>query len=81
MWELRIVGVPGMPEIVPGDDLPALLIAAIRGSAIVIDDGDVAVVTQKVVSKAEDRQVRLGEVEPSASTVRWVENNNILHSI
>jgi coenzyme F420-0:L-glutamate ligase / coenzyme F420-1:gamma-L-glutamate ligase len=71
MAELRIVGVPGMPEIVAGDDLPALLVAAIRGSAIVIDDGDVVVVTQKVVSKAEGRLVRLGDVEPSASTVRW----------
>jgi coenzyme F420-0:L-glutamate ligase/coenzyme F420-1:gamma-L-glutamate ligase len=49
----------GLPEIKPGDDLPALL------AALVPKGPGVLVVAQKVVSKAEDRIVRLAEVEPS----------------
>jgi coenzyme F420-0:L-glutamate ligase / coenzyme F420-1:gamma-L-glutamate ligase len=49
-----------MPEIAPGDDL-ACLIADAAG----LEDGDVIVVAQKVVSKAEGRVVRLADVEPS----------------
>ncbi|HEV8253659.1 MAG TPA: coenzyme F420-0:L-glutamate ligase [Vicinamibacteria bacterium] len=71
--ELRIVGVPGVPEVVPGDDLAALLVYAIRRADIPVEAGDVVVVTQKVVSKAEGRLVRLADIEPSASTVRWAE--------
>jgi coenzyme F420-0:L-glutamate ligase/coenzyme F420-1:gamma-L-glutamate ligase len=71
--ELRIVGVPGIPEIVPGDDLPALLVHAIRRADIAVGAGDVVVVTQKVVSKAEGRLVRLADIEPSPSTARWAE--------
>jgi coenzyme F420-0:L-glutamate ligase/coenzyme F420-1:gamma-L-glutamate ligase len=50
--ELRVVPVPGLPEIRPGDDLAALIAGAAR-----LEDGDVLVVTQKVVSKAEGRIV------------------------
>jgi coenzyme F420-0:L-glutamate ligase/coenzyme F420-1:gamma-L-glutamate ligase len=49
-----------LPEIHPGDDLPALIAAAAEG----IRGGEVLVVAQKVVSKAEGRLVRLEEVEP-----------------
>ena len=71
--ELRIVGVPGVPEVVPGDDLPALLVHALRRASIAVEAGDIVVVTQKVVSKAEGRLVRLADIEPSPSTVRWAE--------
>ena len=53
--------VEGLPEIREGDDLGALI--AERAELL---DGDVLVVAQKVVSKAEGRVVRLDEVEPSA---------------
>jgi coenzyme F420-0:L-glutamate ligase/coenzyme F420-1:gamma-L-glutamate ligase len=52
--------VEGLPEIAEGDDLGALLAAAAS-----YEDGDVVVVAQKAVSKAEGRVVRLDEVEPS----------------
>lgn len=50
MNELRVLPVTGLPEIRPGDDLAALI-----ADAVALEDGDVLVVTQKVVSKAEGR--------------------------
>jgi coenzyme F420-0:L-glutamate ligase / coenzyme F420-1:gamma-L-glutamate ligase len=58
MVELRILPVLGMPEILEGADLGALIAERIE-----LQDGDVLVVCQKVVSKAEGRVVRLSEVE------------------
>ena len=53
---LRVVPVPGLPEVRPGDDLAGMVAAACE-AAIGLRDGDVVVVTQKVVSKAEGRLV------------------------
>jgi coenzyme F420-0:L-glutamate ligase / coenzyme F420-1:gamma-L-glutamate ligase len=58
--ELRIFPVDGLPEIVGGDDLGAL----IAGRAE-LENGDVVVVSQKAVSKAEGRVVRLDDVQAS----------------
>ena len=52
---LAVVPVTGMPEVRPGDVLADLIAAA----AVALEDGDVVVVTQKVVSKAEGRLVAL----------------------
>jgi len=64
--EIRIIPVPGMPEVRPGDDLAALIGDALEQRALALADGDVIVVAQKVVSKAEGALVRLAEIEPSA---------------
>jgi coenzyme F420-0:L-glutamate ligase/coenzyme F420-1:gamma-L-glutamate ligase len=48
-----------------GDDLAALIAAAVATEGAALADGDVVVVTQKIVSKAEGRLVDLGTVEPS----------------
>jgi coenzyme F420-0:L-glutamate ligase / coenzyme F420-1:gamma-L-glutamate ligase len=58
--ELRIVPVEGMPAIAEGDDLGALIAARVE-----LETGDVVVVSQKAVSKAEGRVVRLAEVQAS----------------
>ena len=52
-------GLPGIPEIGTGDDLAALVCAAADFDARALDDGDVVVVTSKVVSKAEGRVVQM----------------------
>jgi coenzyme F420-0:L-glutamate ligase/coenzyme F420-1:gamma-L-glutamate ligase len=62
---VQIIGVAGMPEVRPGDDLAALILEAARGQGLDVEDGDVLVVTQKIVSKAEGRLVDLRTVEPS----------------
>lgn len=56
----------GIPEIGPGDDLGGILSAALRRTARPLARGDVLVVTQKIVSKAEGRFVRLADIAPGA---------------
>lgn len=63
---MGIIGVTGLPEIAPGDDIAALVVGAAAAQGTALLDGDVIVVTQKVVSKAEGRLVELRAVEPSA---------------
>ncbi len=69
--EIRIIGLGGIPEVRAGDDLPALIAAAARAQHVAVEDGDVFVVTQKVVSKAEGRIVDLAAVTPSPFALRY----------
>ena len=62
---LRLVPLPGIPHVEPGDDLAELLLAGARRAGVQLRDG-VLVVCQKIVSKAEGRLVALADVEPSA---------------
>ncbi len=71
--ELRIIGVQGMPEVKPGDDLAVFLMDAARRQGTPIEEGDVVVVTQKVVSKAEDRVIGFEGIEPSPLAVTITE--------
>ena len=63
--QLTLTALVGLPTIRPGDDLAALIAAAARRSDVAVADGDVLVVAQKIVSKAEGRRVKLAEVTPS----------------
>src|SRR3970040_1629137 len=67
---LRGIGVGGLPEVGRGDDLAALIQQAAEGQGTPLEAGDVVVVTQKVVSKAEGRTVALADVEPGPEAVR-----------
>ena len=62
--ETRIIALQGMPEVRPGDDLAVLILEAAERQGLAFEQGDVLVVTQKVVSKAEGRIVDLDSVEP-----------------
>ena len=64
--ELRIIGIIGMPEVRPGDSLSGLIIEAATGQGTPVEEGDVLVLAQKIVSKAEGILVSLDQVEPSA---------------
>jgi coenzyme F420-0:L-glutamate ligase/coenzyme F420-1:gamma-L-glutamate ligase len=59
--QLSAVALDGIPEVRPGDDLAALIAAALPADA---SDGDVVSVAHKVVSKAERRTRRLSDVRP-----------------
>jgi coenzyme F420-0:L-glutamate ligase/coenzyme F420-1:gamma-L-glutamate ligase len=63
---IEVIGVPGLPLVNPGDDLAALIAAALEDGELRPGAGDVLVVAQKIVSKAEDRFVDLATVQPSA---------------
>lgn len=75
MSELRVWAPDGLPEVVPGDDLVALVAGALADPGVpVLADGDVVVVTSKIVSKAEGRVVPAADREDAitAETVRVV---------
>ena len=62
---IELTALPGIPIIQPGDDLPGILLYAARLAGLEFQSGDVLVVAQKVVSKAEGRLVDLQTVMPS----------------
>src|SRR5215472_10789706 len=62
---MTLVGVTGLPMIQPGDDLVALIAGALTAQSTPLEDGDVVVITSKIVSKSEGRLVDLGNVTPS----------------
>ena len=69
--EIKILPVRELPEVKPGDDLASLLIAAIGGASQSLEERDVLVIAQKIVSKAEGRIVRLDGVRPSTIARSW----------
>jgi len=70
---IQIIGVDHIPEVRPGDDLVALIANGLRESDAILVDGDVVVVTHKIVSKSEGQLVDLTTIEPSALAVQWAE--------
>jgi coenzyme F420-0:L-glutamate ligase / coenzyme F420-1:gamma-L-glutamate ligase len=62
---VTLTAIPGIPLIEPGDDLAAILAAALREAGLALQDKDVLVVAQKIVSKAGGRYVELDAVRPS----------------
>jgi coenzyme F420-0:L-glutamate ligase/coenzyme F420-1:gamma-L-glutamate ligase len=70
---LQVIGVDGMPEVAAGDDLVSLTLRAIERAGMRLLAGDVLVFTQKVLSKAEQKLVRLDEVVPSPTARDWAE--------
>lgn len=63
--EIRIIPITGIGEIPPGSDLGLLLYEAMQAQHLTLQQGDVVVVTQKIVSKAEGRVAKLADIEPS----------------
>jgi coenzyme F420-0:L-glutamate ligase/coenzyme F420-1:gamma-L-glutamate ligase len=61
----EVIGVEGLGEVRPGDDVADLIVRAAEGQGTRLQSGDVLVIGQKIVSKAEGRLVRLGDVVPS----------------
>jgi coenzyme F420-0:L-glutamate ligase/coenzyme F420-1:gamma-L-glutamate ligase len=62
---LQLVTLPGLPLVGPDDDLVALILDGVEAAATRLENGDVLVVAQKIVSKAEGRIVDLAQVTPS----------------
>lgn len=66
---VSLIGLESFPMVKLGDDLAALIITAMNGEGLSIDDGDVVVVAHKVVSKAEGRVVMLRDIQPSKKSM------------
>ncbi len=62
---LTFTPLPQIPLVFPGDNLADLLLSSIQSARITLEDSDILVVTQKIVSKAEGRLVNLDTITPS----------------
>lgn len=63
---LSLFALSGLPMVQPGDDLALLISQALHRDGLTLRDGDVLVLAQKIVSKAEGRLIELATVQPSA---------------
>lgn len=62
---MELIAIPDFPLIQPGDDVAATLLDTMAASGQSLQPGDILVIAQKIVSKAEGRLVRLADVQPS----------------
>ena len=69
MTSIEVIALQGLPSISAGDDLVELVASAFERNGVTPRAGDVLVVAQKIVSKAEGRVVDLATIEPSAQAV------------
>tara|TARA_Y100001934_G_scaffold32248_1_gene36098 strand:- start:606 stop:1370 length:765 start_codon:yes stop_codon:yes gene_type:complete len=60
---VHISGIKGIPEVEEGDDVGTLIYEAISEMSFDLNDGDIVVVTQKIVSKSEGKLINLNDVE------------------
>ncbi|RYI99008.1 MAG: coenzyme F420-0:L-glutamate ligase, partial [Acetobacteraceae bacterium] len=65
MRRLELIALPGLPMVAAGDDLAVLVEAGLAREGLALAPGDVLVLAQKIVSKAEGRSVALAEVQPT----------------
>ena len=73
--DLHVFGVHGIPDVTRGADVGGLIADTVIREGYGIDAGDVFVVAQKIVSKAEGSMVRLDDVEPSLLAAQWAAAN------
>jgi coenzyme F420-0:L-glutamate ligase / coenzyme F420-1:gamma-L-glutamate ligase len=66
---VEILPVVGLPEIRKGDDVVSCMLRCCRRGSLAFEQGDVLVIAQKIISKAEGRLLRLGSVKPSTRAI------------
>lgn len=69
MKELHLRALEGIPLVEPGDDLASLILAALESTGETLRDGDLLVIAQKIVSKAENRYLDLDEITPGPKAI------------
>lgn len=71
--QLTLQPILNIPLIQPGDNLAVILLEALRASSLDLQDGDILVLAQKIVSKSEGRLVNLTQVQPSDEALHLAE--------
>ncbi len=66
---LTLTPLPGIPLIQPGDDLAEIIMQSLGREEIVLQDGDILVLAQKIVSKSQGRRVNLATINPSQTAL------------
>jgi coenzyme F420-0:L-glutamate ligase/coenzyme F420-1:gamma-L-glutamate ligase len=64
-----VIALAGVPLVQPGDDLCRVVMAALAATDLTLEQGDIVVLAQKIVSKAEGRQVALDSVSPGPAAL------------
>lgn len=67
--QLNLLAPDGFPLVEEGDDIVGLIADCLRANDLVLENGDILVVAQKIISKAENRYVYLRDVEPSSEAL------------
>ncbi|OFZ97495.1 MAG: coenzyme F420-0:L-glutamate ligase [Betaproteobacteria bacterium RIFCSPLOWO2_02_FULL_62_17] len=67
---MQLFALPGIPLVKPGDALAGLIVAALQTAGLSLQNRDVLVLAQKIVSKSEGRYLELAGVEPSARALQ-----------
>ena len=71
---LTLTALSGIPLVRPGDDLVALIIQSLKQMKMILMEGDILVIAQKIISKSEGRYVRIAEVTPSEQAYSLAES-------
>ncbi|MDP7331994.1 MAG: coenzyme F420-0:L-glutamate ligase [SAR324 cluster bacterium] len=66
---IKLIPIEGIPLVKPCDDLPGIIIKSTNSSKIEWFEGDILVIAQKIISKAEGRLVNLKQIEPSKRAI------------
>jgi coenzyme F420-0:L-glutamate ligase/coenzyme F420-1:gamma-L-glutamate ligase len=74
--QMVLTALPDIPLIQAGDDLVTIIEAGLERAGLTLERGDVIVLAQKIVSKAEGRMVDLVTVNPSEQAQRWAEETS-----
>ena len=69
--QITLTALSGIPFVTSGDDLASLISCGLEQNGLNLQSGDVIIVAQKIVSKAEGRYVDLSDITPSESAVEW----------
>ena len=69
--EIRLIPIPVVGEICPGDSIAEKLLDGLRNIRLRFQSGDIVVVKHKIVSKSEGRLVDLATIDPSAESIAW----------
>ena len=70
---LEIIGLTDVPFVNPGDDLTGMILDALALNNLKLVNGDIVVIAQKIISKAEDRCFNLNEVVPGTDAINLAE--------
>jgi F420-0:gamma-glutamyl ligase len=71
--EIKITGIENIPLITEGDDLAALIVNAMNTGDIAIEDGDIFVIAETIVSKAEGNKINLKTIKPTQKALELAE--------
>jgi coenzyme F420-0:L-glutamate ligase/coenzyme F420-1:gamma-L-glutamate ligase len=69
MKTMQLMPLPGIPEVIPGDDVADIIIQSLNIANLQLQEGDVIAIAQKIISKAENRYRFLDEVTPSPKAI------------